>query len=525
MSNEPGEKIDHGRVVRQRGKISWAWLFPLLALGAALWMYAGYLRSLGPEIEVRFSEAPGIEAGKTHVIFRGVVAGKVTRVDLDEQLNQVRVKIRLESFAAGLAVDSTEFWIEQPVISLQGMTGISSLIRGNSIHASLGRGNRRTVFDGLSSSPVITDDQPVINVRLSAEESQTLERGAPVSYRGVVVGRVRQSFLDEQKRPFVDVDIEERHRDLLRTTSRFWVVPATKVALGPGGIELEFGGLDSLVQGAVAFDDFGSAGQPLVPGESLALLPSEDMARAAGEEFVINFPTARGVRAGHTRLVYLGLPVGMVSAVRALDGRIEVRARLEPRYERMRAAGSTFTLVEPQISLQGVTGLQTLITGVVIECSPGRGDLVAQFSGKVPAGPEEIKIESSSGLRVRLQSSGTHVTVGAPVIYRDLQVGEVLSKDLGRDGATVELVVGIEQRYASLVRQNSVFWTERALQGSIGFFSLNLEAAMPLGTGGVVKFATPDASAPRAKAMAAFTLNAKPRREWTKWDPAIPLNP
>jgi paraquat-inducible protein B len=60
MSNEPGEKIDHGRVVRQRGKISWAWLFPLLALGAALWMYAGYLRSLGPEIEVRFSEAPGI---------------------------------------------------------------------------------------------------------------------------------------------------------------------------------------------------------------------------------------------------------------------------------------------------------------------------------------------------------------------------------------------------------------------------------------------------------------------------------
>lgn len=525
MSIEAGEKIDHGRVVRQRGKISWAWLFPLLALGAALWMYAGYLRSLGPEIEVRFSEAPGIEAGKTHLLFRGVVAGKVTRVDLDGQLNQVRVKIRLESFAAGLAVDSTEFWIEQPVISLQGVTGISSLIQGNSIHASLGQGNRRTVFDGLPSSPVITDDQPVINIRLSAEESQTLERGAPVSYRGVVVGRVRQSFLDEQKRPFVDVDIEERHRDLLRTTSRFWVVPATKVALGPGGIELEFGGLDSLVQGAVAFDDFGSAGQPLESGELLDLLPSEDMARAAGEEFVIKFPMARGVRAGHTRLVYLGLPVGMVSAVRAVDGRIEVRARLEKRYERLRAAGSVFTLVEPQISLQGVTGLQTLITGVVIECSPGRGELLAQFSGKVPAGPEEIKIESSAGLRLKLQSSGTHVTVGAPVIYRDLQVGEVLSKDLGRDGATVELVVGIEQRYASLVRQNSVFWAERALQGSIGFLSLNLEAAMPLGTGGVVKFATPDAAAPRAKAMAAFTLNAKPRREWTKWDPAIPLNP
>lgn len=525
MNNEAEGKIDHGHVVRQRGRISWAWLFPCIALGIAAWMYIGHVRSLGPEIEVRFTDAPGIEAGKTPLIFRGVVAGKVTRVDLDDQLSQVRVKIRLERLASGLAVDSTEFWIEQPVISLQGMSGISSLIQGNSIHASLGTGDRRTVFNGLTTSPVISDDLPVVTVRLSAEESQTLERGAPVSFRGVVVGRVRQSFLDEQKRPFVDVDIEERHRDLLLTTSRFWVVPATKVSLGPGGIELEFGGLDSLVQGAVAFDDFGSPGQPLAAEQTLSLLPSEEMARAAGAEFVINFPTARGVRPGHTRLVYLGQTVGMVTGVRALDGRIEVRARLEPRYERMRAAGANFTLVEPQISLQGVTGLQTLITGVVIECTPGSGDLLTQFSGKVPAGPEEIKIESNSGLQIKLRSAGTHITAGAPVMYRDLQVGEVLSKDLGRDGATVELVVGIEQRYAPLVRQNSVFWSERALHGSIGFLSLNLEAAMPLGTGGVVKFATPDASAARAKAMSSFTLNAKPRREWTKWDPAIRLNP
>jgi paraquat-inducible protein B len=208
-----------------------------------------------------------------------------------------------------------------------------------------------------------------------------------------------------------------------------------------------------------------------------------------------------------------------------MNGSIEVRARLEPRYERMRAAGANFTLVEPQISLQGVTGLQTLITGVVIECTPGSGDLLTQFSGKVPASPEEIKIESSSGLQIKLRSTGTHITAGAPVMYRDLQVGEVLSKDLSGNGATVELVVGIEERYAPLIRQNTVFWSERALHGSIGFLSLNLESAVPLGTGGVVKFATPDASAPRAKAMASFTLNAKPRREWLKWDPAIRLNP
>lgn len=523
MSNEVEAKTDHGRISQRRGRVSWAWLFPVIALGAAVWMYAGYLRSLGPEIEVRFNDAPGIEAGKTPLIFRGVVAGRVTRVDLDRELSQVRVNVRLESFAAGLAVDSTDFWIEQPQFSLEGMTGLTSLIQGNSIHARLGSGNKRTVFEGLSSSPVITDDELVVNVRLSAKESQTLERGAPVTYRGVVVGRVRDSYLDEEKKPVVDLDIEKMHRNLLLSSTRFWVVPATKVALGPGGIELEFGGLDSLVQGAVAFDDFGVPGEPLPAGQMPSLLPSEEMARAAGPEFVITFPSARGVRAGHTRLVYLGQTVGMVTGVQALEGRVEVRACLEPRYERMRAAGSGFTLVEPQISLQGVTGLQTLLTGVVIECSPGSGELLGRFAGKVPVTQEEMNIESSEGLRVQLKSGGTNISAGAPVLYRDMQVGEVLSKDLGRDGAAVELIIGIEQRYAPLVRQNSVFWAERGLQGSIGFLDIRLETPMPVGGGGVVKFATPDAAAPRARDMSLFTLNEKPRREWLKWDPPIRL--
>ncbi len=524
MSNAAETKIDHGRLSRRRVRVSWAWLFPVIALGAAVWMYAGYLRSLGPEIEVRFNDAPGIEAGKTPLIFRGVVAGRVTRVDLDRELDQVRVNVRLESFAAGLAVDSTDFWIEQPQLSLEGMTGLTSLIQGNSIHARLGSGSKRTVFEGLSSSPVITDDELLADVRLSTQASQTLERGAPVTYRGVVVGRVQDSSLDREKRPVVDLVIEKAHQNLLLTSTRFWVVPATKVALGPGGIELEFGGLDSLVQGAVAFDDFGVPGEPLPTGQMPPLLPSEEMARASGTEFVMTFPSARGVRAGHTRLVYLGQTVGMVTGVQALDGRVEVRARLEPRQERMRAAGSAFTLVEPQISLQGVTGLQTLLTGVVIECSPGSGELLARFAGKVPVTQEEIKAESSEGLRVRLKSSGTHVAAGSPVLYRDLQVGEVLSKDLGSDGATLELIIGIEQRYAPLVRQNSVFWSERGLQGSIGFLDIRLEAPMHIG-GGVVKFATPDAAAPKAREMASFVLNAKPRREWLKWDPPIRLSP
>jgi paraquat-inducible protein B len=524
MSGEPENTKDHGRIVRRRGRVSWAWVFPLIALAAAAWMYAGYVRSLGPEIEIRFTDAPGIEAGKTPLIFRGVVAGRVTRVDLDEQLSKVLVTVRLEKFAAGLAVDTSDFWIDRPVVSLQGVSGLTSLIQGNSLQARMGTGPRRTEFAGLDSSPVIEPDETALTIRLRAEEGQTIERGAPVTFRGVVIGRVRTQSLDEQGQPGLDIDIEEQHGDLVRESSRFWVVPATQVTLGPGGIELAFGGLDSLVQGSVAFDDFGVPGGPVTPGTVLPLLATERLARAAGSPFVISFPTGRGLRAGHTMLVYLGTPVGVVTEVRAVGGKVEAVARLEPAFERLRSEGSKFSLVEPQISLQGVTGLQTLLTGVVIDCVPGFGAAPGtRFAGVVPASPEEIKDESSAGLQVRLLSSGTPVGAGASVLYRDMQVGVVLSKELGADGKSVELLVGIEERYAPLVRQNSVFWEERGLQGSIGFLNLRVESAMPVAGAGVVKFATPDVSSSKARPMATYTLNAKPRREWLKWDPAIPL--
>ena len=82
-SPEPAPR-DHGQVVRGRRRLSWVWLFPLVALAAAGWMYFDYLDSLGPEIEIRFADAPGIEEGKTPLIFRGIVAGTVTKVHLNK---------------------------------------------------------------------------------------------------------------------------------------------------------------------------------------------------------------------------------------------------------------------------------------------------------------------------------------------------------------------------------------------------------------------------------------------------------
>ena len=526
MSAPKPDRQDHGQVVRGRRGLSWAWLFPVIALAAAGWMYFDYLDSLGPEIEIRFADAPGMEEGKTPLIFRGITSGTVTKVHLNEELNEAVVQVRLEKFAAGLAVETTDFWIEQPEFSLQGASGLSSLIEGNSLRARKGTGKRRLNFTGLDSSPLLAGDETGVRIRLESEQTQPLTRGALVVYRGVSVGRVREQSLSPAGKPYIDIEVESAKRSLLKTSSRFWTVPASSVTMGPGGIRVDLTALDTLLQGAVAFDDFGVNGALLGDGATVPLLESEALAKACGVPISITFQNGRGMRAGQTRLTYLGIPVGIVHELKTVGGQVQVIARLNPGFDFLRLAGAGFTLVEPQISLKGVSGLETILTGVVIECEPGRGSsLKTSFTGRVPKDENLVVEQSEAGRKFRLVSRATSTGQGAPVLYRDLQVGVVLDKKLTKDGKNIELVVGIESEYMHLVRQNSVFWEERGLRGSIGFFNINLRSSMPLpveGGGGSIAFGAPDNAGPPAAANAAFTLYDKPQREWRKWkDPTF----
>jgi paraquat-inducible protein B len=260
-------------------------------------------------------------------------------------------------------------------------------------------------------------------------------------------------------------------------------------------------------------------------GAAAVLFPSEALAKACGEPFTITFPRGRGLRAGQTRLTRLGIPVGMVTDVTAVGDSVRVTARLDPGFDSFRAPGSKFTLVEPEISLKGVSGLETLITGVVIECEPGRGSgRATSFSGLVPKDEEDpMLVQSRKGRHFRLVSRATSTDAGAPVLYRDLQVGTVLDKVLADDSKAVELIIGLEPQHANLVRENTVFWDERGLRGSIGFLNINIQTAIPLPVigGGAIAFATPDDTAPPAPAGTVFTLYDKPQKEWRKWkDPA-----
>ncbi len=464
---EPSEQ-DHGQVVRSPHiHRIWAWIFPALAAAAGIWLLWSNWKSKGPEIQVHFIEAPGIQSGKTILIYRGVNSGQVTGVSLDKAMEGVTVTIRLKAFAAQLASEGTEFWIDQPVISITETTGLESIIQGNSIQARIGSGPPTTNFQGLSRAPLTPLNSPSLEISLRAVDIPFLGRDAPVYHKGVAVGLVREKMIDESGEPSLQVMIDKEHAHLVLDTSRFWMVPATSLRLSSRGATLDIAGLAALIQGGIAFDDFAPDGKPVEDHAKFDLAPNEFAARADGPRFKITFENARGLLAGETKISYLGQSVGFIEAIRVDSERrlVEATARMETQFTPLLTSGSKFTLIRPSVSLKGVSGLETLISGPVVEFeSEGQGEPALQFVGS--RGTEGVPHDRGVLIYVHAQDL-PNLAAGSPVYHRGLVAGEVLEKRMV-EGESPSLKIQIHEEFQSSLRANSRFWRVPATSVSAG---------------------------------------------------------
>lgn len=513
--NTPSPKsTDHGKVVRAPGLHRiWAWVFPALAAAAGIWLLWSNWKSEGPEIEIRFNEAPGIQAGKTSLIFRGVTAGNVTAVVLDQNLENVVVRVRLKAFAAELASEKSEFWIDQPEISLRETTGLDAIIQGNSIHARMGGGAPQTTFTGLAQAPLTPLDQPSLVLRLRSSEIPFLGRGTPVYHRGIQVGVVRDKETLSDGEPYLRVTIDHAHKGLVRTNSRFWILPTTKLTLSGRGATLSIPGLDALVEGGVAFDQFSPDGGDVVDDHEFQLAADETAARMDGPEVFLTFDDARGLVPGETMINCFGYPVGLVESSRLDETarQIEATARIDSRFAHLLASGTTLTMVRPHVGIDGVSGIDTILTGPYIALEPGVGEKVSKFAVRSVSDKEWQRAESErEGINLVLEPRGSWpVEIGTPLFHRGLVAGRVTDRFLDDSGGAALRVV-VSREFRNALTPNSRFWHVAAASASVGpgMLDFQVESLTALLRGGLAFESFPPADPEPVDQGAVFPLFA-----------------
>jgi len=245
-----------------------------------------------------------------------------------------------------------------------------------------------------------------------------------------------------------------------------------------------------------------------------------------GPEIEIEFADGSGVAPGKTQLHYKGVVVGSVTAVTLkpeLDG-VVVRVRLERSAEGIAREGAMFWIVQPEIGVAGIRGLDTLLTGARLNVRPGVGEPAKRFVGLERMPPPELPKEGRTFI-LRSSELGSLKT-GSGVYYREMRVGTVETTRLADDATAVLVRIHVEGPYANLVRTNTRFWNAGGFEFKAGLLGAELKSTslQALLSGGVA-FVTPDgALAPVAPEGAEFELVRDAQKEWAKWSPKIPLS-
>ena len=324
MADEPQlDNVPEATVVRRkRLRFSVIWIIPVLAAAVAIGLAIQRARSEGPVITITLKSAGGIEAGKTFIKYKDVRIGLVTAVELSEDFSKVVVKAKIAKHSAGLMVEDAKFWVVQPRISLEGISGLNTLLSGNYIGFQAGKSlEEQSAFTGLDEPPTVLD-QPGRRFVLKARNLGSLGVGDPVYYRGILVGQVAAyNLVAEGKSVEITIFVDSPYDKYVTAETRFWNASGIDSSVGADGVDIRTESLAALVAGGMAFDspDYLPPAEPAAANSAFPLYRNRAIAMKQPDpierRFVLYFnESVRGLSVGAPVTLY-GLRVGEVAEV------------------------------------------------------------------------------------------------------------------------------------------------------------------------------------------------------------------
>ncbi len=229
-----------------------------------------------------------------------------------------------------------------------------------------------------------------------------------------------------------------------------------------------------------------------------------------GPKITIVFQSAEGLEAGKTKVQYNGLHVGTLTSIHlsADHHRVIATAQMDPKSEEFLVKDTKFWVVRPQISGMNITGLGTLISGDYIGVELGQSkeserNFIALDNPPMVAGGTLGRF-----FMLKTPELGS-ISEGAPIYFRHLPAGQVVSYELNKDGEGLNVKVFVQAPYDQYVTPNTRFWHASGIDMSLSSAGLRLqtESLMSILAGGIA-FETPATGPllPPAEANTTFTL-------------------
>lgn len=217
--------------------------------------------------------------------------------------------------------------------------------------------------------------------------------------------------------------------------------------------------------------------------------------KAAGPVIQIEFRDAAGVEVGKTKVRYRDVEIGQVKKIQLNDDFNSVRVTVEMAayVAPLINDRSNFWVVSPRVSRSGVSGIETLLSGVYIEMdSGGEGEGLDKTSFVGLEEPPSVRsYDQGSSYLLMADTLGT-LDIGSPVYHRQVPVGEVTGYKLLAEQGKVQIRFFVKAPYNRLIRQHSQFWNVSGFGVNVGLDGVELDVgSLSALIAGGIEFDTP----------------------------------
>lgn len=434
----------------------------------------------GIKMYLQLASSRGIYEGETQIIYRGLVAGVVEKISFNNDSEQlVTAEIMLDPRAEPILRDTTKFWMVTPEFSSDRVENLDLLLSGPYITFKPGTGPFRDHFEILVEPPPQKPLRPGLEVQLKAEESYSLERGAPVMYKSKKVGEVLNTEIDSSLQGFaISVFIYEPYEKLVRSNSVFWRDGGVSLEASLQGVNFQANSLSSVIRGGISFvtpENTKSKGAvdlqkrplPIYASYADAVEKSPHL-KESGYRFQLITESPDTYERG-TPIYYKKIKVGKVTGLRlSKDNRyVLLDCLIDEDYATTVNSSSRFydmSGISVEGSLSGVsmeTGpLHTLVIGGLGYFTPDQkatrnnaSTYPLYISKKAAEAVDKVSVS------VKFKDIGD-LREGSPVKFKGVEIGSVSKLSFAKNMSDVMVTLLIDRQAGTFFREKTRIWLE-----------------------------------------------------------------
>jgi paraquat-inducible protein B len=212
-------------------------------------------------------------------------------------------------------------------------------------------------------------------------------------------------------------------------------------------------------------------------------------------EIEITFESASGLDAGKTIVKLRDIKIGAVTDIKFSNNltNVVVTVELEGIEKESITDKTRFWVVKPRIGVEGVSGLDTLMSGAYIEMDPGKGGVpTTHFTGLEEP---DIHLRGNPGTRYLLRATDLgSLSVSSPIKFRGIKVGEVTRYRLTDDHNHVDIEFFVKAPHDQYIKPDTRFWNISGVDVELNAegFQLGMDSVTSLMVGGVAFFTSDD---------------------------------